>query len=411
MFTPHLRICLAAFLFDGAVMTGLIATPFFVYNQLGGGAGMSGLFGAGQAITYALTCMAMSGRIDRARNGLHWALAGIACFSVLFCMMPFFRAPWICLAVTGVAWCFLALTWPALHSWVGAEPDPARRTRHMGWFNLSWSAGFAVSPLLAGPLIDTDYRLAFVLIFALSGGAFLLILSLPHEKDYFAVLTAEALGARADHDRASEAHLYCAWAATCVANLLAGVLRAVYPKRIDDLVAAGELRIFFEETPLAALNTAAATRYSWLAFFMSLATAAAFLLLGRSNWWRHNFGLLCALQAAGAAAFWFLGHTRSMAVMLVCFAVIGAIVGVTFFMSVYYSVSNPLRKHSRATINEGVVGFGAFAGSMVFGQLAAAYGIALPFHYTPAAMILVLLFQWWLLRHGTHRSSQIKPAT
>ena len=39
---PHLRMCLAAFFIDAAVMTALVVTPFYIFNQIGGGVAMSG---------------------------------------------------------------------------------------------------------------------------------------------------------------------------------------------------------------------------------------------------------------------------------------------------------------------------------------------------------------------------------
>ena len=39
------------------MMIGIVVLPFYVYNQIGGDAAMSGMFGASQAAAYALLCL------------------------------------------------------------------------------------------------------------------------------------------------------------------------------------------------------------------------------------------------------------------------------------------------------------------------------------------------------------------
>ncbi len=409
MFRPYVRICLAAFVTDFAVMVGMTATPFFVYNQLGGGATMSGVIGALQAIAYALTCLVSAGFVSRAKNGLSWALGGLALYTVLYCLMPFFRSPIVCGAVAMLACTALAMVWPALHSWVGAEPDTEVRSRNMGWFNISWSFGFAVGPLIAGPFYDLDYRLPFVLLFIMGCVAFALVRSMPHERTHFADATEEMLLARADHDRLSEVYLLCGWCAVLVANALAGVTRSIYPKRVDDLVASGELRLLFESVPAEFLAGAPATKYSWLAFMLALATAVTFLVMGRTTGWRHRFQILLWIQVASAGAFWVLARTQSLIVMMGCFAVVGIYLGVAFFSSVYYSLGNPRLKHRRAAINEAAVGTGGFSGSLIVGYLAGQYGLAIPFAYTPVFVGMAIVLQIVLIHYGKQRMARLYP--
>ncbi len=397
---------IVGFLADAAVMVAIIATPFFIYNQLGGGAAMSGTIGAVHMAFYATACVVAARFVSRAKNGLNWASSGMVIFMTAYAIVPFLRSPVALGLVSGVAFGSMALVWPALHSWVGGEADPARRKRLMMWFNLSWSSGFAFSPFVAGPLYDIDYRLPFVLLAGLCAATLVLLRTLPHEASHFAPLTDEARQARAGHDRASEAYLYAAWCATFVINALVAVTRHVYPKRVDALVEANELRWLFESAPSDLLTAAAATKYSWLAGGLSLATAVSFLALGSARRWQNGFKLLVVAQLMSAAAFWELGHTRSLLVMMVCFVVLGANTGIAFFSSVYHSLANPALKHQRATINEAAVGLGAFTGSILLGQLVGAYGIAGPFHLTPVCIGAALLLQFWLAYRGHTRARQ-----
>ncbi|GMU93540.1 MAG: hypothetical protein AMXMBFR4_25980 [Candidatus Hydrogenedentota bacterium] len=381
-------------------MVGMLVTPFFVFNQLGGTARTSGLFGSVQAVVYAAVCLASTRYVARATNGLNWALTGILLYAVLFCLMPLFSDWRVCLLVSSVASGALALVWPALHSWVGAEADPAVRSRTMGWFNISWSFGFCLSPLVAGPLYDVIYWYPFVLLGALAALAWGIVWSLPHESSHFAEPTEELLMARAKHDQASEAFLYCGWFATFVANLIAGAFRFVYPKRIEELVAAGELRLFLNGPTPEFLSAAPATAFSVLAFTFSLCTAITFLVLGGTSAWQHKFGLMVAAQAAAALGLHVLGRTDSLLVMILCCVIGGANLGLGFFAATYYSLASARKKHGRLAVNEAAVGFGGFVGSLAFGFLAERYGISAPFVYSPLIVVVAIVVQYVLLRRG-----------
>ena len=403
MFKSHIRICLAAFLIDLAVMAGMIAMPFYIFQHIpGGNVGMSGAIGATQAALYAITCFFSASFATKTKNGLVWAFIGVALYAVSFSILPFFTSAWIFGTLATIAMMGMALTWPALHSWMGAEPDLKLRAKRMGWLNISWSSGFAVSPLIAGPLYDHDYRLPFVFLFLACVAGWILLRSLPHEKDHFGETSQEELDARAGHDLASEQLLYASWCATMVANAVSGVTRTVFPKRVEDLVGRGELRFLFEDVPAAFLHLSdnAATKYSWLAFGLGAMSALCFWAMGHSRQWQHRFSFLVILQLLTAIAFWALAETRSLVVMMLAFIIIGIFSGCAFFASVFYSMANPALKHRRAAVNEGLVGVGGFLGSLGFGYLAECYGLAFPFLYTPVFILAAIGLQFILLRMG-----------
>ena len=405
MFRPHHRICYAAFLLDLSVMMGITAMPFLVRDRLGGNEAMSGTFGAAQGMAYAVICLVSTGFVSRSKNGLIWATVGLVAYTLLYGLMPMTTNPLVCGASFALSVGMLALVWPALHAWVGAEPDPSVRARLMGRLNVAWSSGFAIGPLFAGPLYDVDYRLPFVLMFGLAVIALILVRSLPHEDHHFEPATEELLHSRADHDRTSETYLYVAWSGVVVASALATAARAVYAIPFADMVDSGQLRFLFEETPAGILTRGAATKFSWLSFAMALATMLAFLAMGRTTWWRHRLSVLFVFQTASAGAFWVLGSTRSFVIMAGCMMILGAAWGVAFFSSLYYSLADPKHKHRRAAINESVIGIGGFAGSLACGWLAARYTLSLPFHWAPVVVVLAMGIQALLLRHRLRRET------
>jgi hypothetical protein len=277
----------------------------------------------------------------------------------------------------------------------------------MSRFNLSWSLGFSIGPFLGGLLYVVDYRLPFLVTFLFTLFTFIILVMAPDERRYFGAAPAERSEEHIAHDRASEIHLYSAWGANMVANALVLVTRSIFPKRIEELVNAGQLRILFESTPLHYLTVDAATKFMWLAGAMAAANAFTFLMMGRTRWWHYRFSMLAGLQLAAGAGFWVLGITQSLLVMLLCCGAVGVAWGASFFAAVYYSVANPALKHRRAAINEGGVGLGGFLGGLIFSHVAAHYNLLTPFLYTPLFVGAAVLLQYGLLRFSSRRAAAL----
>ncbi|MBI5096034.1 MAG: MFS transporter [Candidatus Hydrogenedentes bacterium] len=406
MFKPHQRHYLVGFILDCAIMIAMTASPFFIMRQLNGGSTMLGVIAAVQAMGYAILCLLSQSFVTRAKHGLNWAVLGVAICGSCFVVMPFSLNPWVFGALTGVSMTALALVWPALHSWIGAEPDLARRGRRVSKFNMAWSLGFTVGPLLTGPLYTSDYHLPFIVGFAFITVTLALLLAAPHERDYFGEASTEDIAARANHDRTSEKHLYGAWVATIVANGLIGATRSVFPKQVEDLVVSGNLRWFAEVTAGPYLPTDAAQAFSWLAFVLSGATAFTFYVLGRTQFWHHRFSFLVAVQVAGAVAFAALGNITSYVLMAVCCVVVGLNLGFCFFAAVYYSLADPARKHQRLAVNEGAVGIGGFVGALGTGLLADRYGMGLPFAGAAVVIAAAVALEYALTCAGRRTSSE-----
>ena len=400
MFLPHHRIYYAGFILDFAVAMAIIGMPYFVFRQLGGSVVMSGVFGAAGAACYAGCCVVMTRFVSSPKNSLHWALGGTLFFLLMLFIMVLSREPIICGVCYGLSYVGLAAVWPALQGWIGASPSPEIRAYHLGWFNVAWSSGMAVGPLLAGPLIDFDFNLFAIAVGLFTILGFGLIWSLPHEKDYFPKVTVEQLEARAEHDQASERHLIIAWIATLLTNILVGVSRSIFPKRVNELISTGNLGVFFTPSPALIAGGNEATIYSWTAFCLCAGTAITFYLMGHSRAWKHNFLWLAGMQLAAAMAFWLLGYTSSLSLLCLASAIIGTALGFTFFASINYSVVNPEKKHKRATINEAMVGLGGCLGSIVFGYLVAEYGFQFSFCWIPVLVVILVLFEGWILRRN-----------
>ena len=386
----------AAFLLDFSVAIALTALPFFIFERLGGGPAMSGAVGAFQMAIYAAGCLLSARFVTAARSGLYLAIIGVSAFALPFTLIPWMTSPLLCGVATSLPFFGLALAWPAMQSWLGGEPDPEARARHLTGFNTATAFGFTFSPLFAGPLYDLDYRLPFFLLFLVGLVVVALLRSLPGEVR--AVENDSDENSNEGPAVFSPGLLYASWGATLSANSLFAALRSVYPSRVESLVSEGNLDLWSGYQPAWLLSVGPATAFSWLAFILPLATVASFTVLGRTKAWRGRFDYMVAGQLIAAASLIALAHTHSVGVMLLCFIAVGANYGLCFFSSLYYSLAVASEKHRRAAINEGLLGVGAVLGGIGTGYAAGAIGLTAAFQWTPVAVMVAVAVQVWLLR-------------
>jgi MFS family permease len=404
---PHIRQYFAVFLFDLSMVAGLTIAPFYVMDQLGGEAAMMGLVTGAQWGMYALVCLVSGPHVTRAKNGLVWAVIGVAGFATLFPLSALVKNPVYFTAMTTAALGCTGLFWPAMQAWIGAIPDPVLRRRRMSVYNLAWTAGLTLAPLVAGPLYAWDYRAVFPLIFLAGVGTVALILSLPHEKKHFGEVTQELRDAHAHHDSASEAHLYMAWCSILIGCVFVAAVTAIFAKRVDELADANQLVMWFREGS-EPLRRKAVWYFSWLVFVLFAFRAVASVVMGLTHVWQHKFWILAALQIASGAAFWVMAHTTSLVVMAGCCVVVGLCSGACFFASQTYSVVDPAHKHRRLTVHEGMIGVGCVLGAVGYGLLADQFGTPWPFAVTPVFVAVGLAIQAALLRYGYRRQQRLQ---
>jgi MFS family permease len=405
---PHHRIYLVGFLVDCALMVGFHALPFFVARELGGAEGMIGVIAGVQSAFYALICLGSAPFVHRAKHGLRLGVAGLIFYGIIFAVSCLTKSAMLFGLLSIVSMAGLSFIWPAMQSWLGHEQDLKVRSRRLTCFNISWSAGLAVGPLLGGYLYELHYGYAFAAVFLLSMLAAWVLYTIPHEEHVAGEVDEEAMEETQAHGLTSETFLYCAWAANLVSWALVGVTRSVFMKRVEDLVAV-DLLVLPLQWDLPS-HDYAAVYGAWVAFAVNAARAGMFILMGRSGWWHHKYRWLFLSQVAAAGAFYMLGQTHSLLIMVACGAVVGINNGVAMFSALLYGLADPKIKHRRSAVNEAMVGIGSCAGSMSFGYLAGTYGASHPYTLTPLFILAAVVLQVGLLRYGRKRFAQACPA-
>lgn len=380
------------------MMLGHTALPFYVFHRLDGDERTSGTIAAFLSLGYMIVCLSTSGVVRRSANSLKVAAFGALGFGVLFGGAGLTDNRYLFAILVTAGFCSMAMSWPAMHAWLGGEPDLARRGRLMAAFNIAWSVGMALGAISAGPAYDVYFRLPFFALALLALIAFVLLYAQPHERDYFDP-APESDAATGANSNKSEAFLTATWLAIFIGFAIQGASRSVFPKRLETMVDDGSLYLVWDSIAVGDPATfGAASLFSVLVFAITITSAAVYVVMGRTTRWHHRFGLIIALQVCAAAACWVMSVSHSMLVLYVCYTVIGANTYVVFFTGIFYAVANSDRKHRRAAINESLVGGGAFAGSLTFGWAAGLTSIATVFAWAPAIFACAIALELLLLR-------------
>ncbi len=402
---PLILLCLVGFWVDFATMVGIVALPFLILEHVpGGNTALSGKVFAVQMATYTIVCLFMARIVGKSKKILMWSRWGVIIFAFSYSLYPFFPYKITFYLFSAISFIAMALSWPAFYAWVGTEVDEHKRQRDLAFFNVSWSLGFTLGPLFAGPLYDLDYRAPYILIFLISILAFILLLFIKDKENHIDLdknLSQEtAIGN--NKENINELYLYPYWIGVFLANLLAVIPRSTYAEHLKKMVSDGELRFLFENATSSILQTNPATKFSWPSAAMAFATASIFLLFAWTYFWKHRISILILSQGICALTFLALSGTKSIILICLSFAMIGANHGITFFASTYYSVHHPELRHRRASINEGLVGLGGVVGSIIFGFLVEKYGVTFSYKFV-ALIVIIVIFSELLIFNSMNK--------
>ena len=407
---PELQHYLGSFLLQTAMMVAMTLIPFFCFQHLGGNERSAALAYGVQTLSLGLTCFLSAPFVSKWKNGLLGCLIGSIGFGAFYFFASFATSVFAFCVLTGIAMGFFALAWPALQSWLGAQPNQQKRAKSFSYFNLAIGLGLTIGPLIEGVLYQAGFRAAFLAVLVISLFAATLLFTLPPEKNYFGAHIPAAAEAN-EHlgnpsNGANEIFLYCGWLTNMLGWGLTGAVRTVYAGQVNELVQRGKLVLFSSGAPghvFAAQQTpTAATLYSGMQAMLSFGYFAAILALGRTLRWQHRISVLIAFESVLGLSIWTLAGSRSLLVILACHALLGVFTAFGYLGSQCYSASNYSLKHRRIAIQEGLAQSSGFALPLLFAQCATFYGIAWPFKNVwlllapfAAAQILSLRFTKW----------------
>jgi MFS family permease len=340
------------------------------------------------SLAYLLACF-LAGRLATPRNSANWMIfscVSLTAMATLGLFLPGITAIYV---VTGLAGAAAAFFFPPFQLFMKAvdQGDNKSLAYSTGLYTFSWSAGYAIAPLISGVLMATGtngWRLALASSACAAALTTYGIVRLKH----LAKPDSEPADERTPKPRAAAPNPYAGmpdlawlgWLGAGAGMLAISVIRAVFPGH-----AVNTLKI--EDTPLGTLF-----------FLLSMAQAITGLVLCKSRIWMYRALPVCAAGTLGVIAMVCLALGTSMVPLAVGAILFGIYSGSFFFYMVFHAIAHPARAPIYVAINEAVVGACGIIAPIVGGLLADRAGFFASATACAAIITAITLFQAFIHR-------------
>ena len=338
----------AAFFMDLCLGSMGFAVPL-VALQLGAGSLELGFVGAG-AFIYPVTCVIGGPVSERLGRRATCALGALTASAACLSLTAVRTIPWL-LALQ----CFTSfgqgLFWPPLQAWIAEQRDPRPLAGSLGRFNVAWSVGLALGPLLAGQLSPRGLWLPFwVAGIGYLGVLLTILLIAPGDRG------AEHPDIQPRTRREALSFLYIAWVCNFASWFMSVAVKVLFPELAQALQ--------IPKPTLGLLITA-----------IGLGQVLAFWGLGRGRWWQYRLWPILAAQAVGMVGMVLLARGQATAVFALGMLLAGGMTSMTYTASLFYSLRAPGRGRGlRTGLHEANLGTGILLGPLTGGWAASATG-------------------------------------
>ena len=365
---------LISFLLDASFGAAALCIPLLAM-RLGGTYDDLGAIGAVGAFLYCIGAIILGRLSDRI--GYRRSLIAAALISAL-CVFSYPSSTRVIhlICLVGLARFALSGFWPPMQAWLGEGKDRRGLLRTLGGFNVSWSLGVMVGPLIGGRLYAVDRSWPFT--FAATGAGLIFVLLL-------LVRVREPPGPVHDGEAAPEPSagrfLRMAWTANFATFFATGAVRSLFPKLASDL---GIL-----PTPLGQLMA-----------LIGVAQLATFFLVSRTERWQFRLAPLAIAQCLGIAGLLALAAGNSPQVFVLGMLTQGILAGVTFTSSLFYSLCAGGPGGRRAGPHEAILGSGFLFGPILGGLAAEHLGPRAPYVLAAGVILAAVAVETWILRRA-----------
>jgi MFS family permease len=246
-----------------------------------------------------------------------------------------------------------SLFWPPAMGWLTQKTEGKNLSRILSRFNMSWSIGVMISPMLSGRLseLDPEYPVLattamLVIAFLLIGGAALAVPAVRRDRSTGRRQAAEAGG----RDRSTPLR-FTGWVGLCACYVAAGVIVTVFPQFARDSLGA---------SPSVVGN---------ILSLRMLARTAGFVALGALSFWHHHGRYQLSLSAFLAVALIVMSRLHSLAAFAVLIPLVALGEAFTYTGGLFHGVAGSTHRAGRTAIHESLLAGGYIVGAFVGGLL------------------------------------------
>ncbi len=260
------------------------------------------------------------------------------------------------LVVYGGAMAFL---WPQIEVWLARGKEGQALNRATSNFNVSWSLGLALSPLLTGALVEMGTTLPLILAMALFLGVVILITVA--RRTVFDEDSSVSEHVRVQNWEGSDQSTplrFISWAGVLTVYTALAITLTIFPLYVQD-------QSLFSEAVVGSLLSV-----------RGLVTVAMFVVLGRSKRWHFKRWLIILIQVAVALLLVVGIFATTYLHYLFFFLVYGLLFAFAYSMSIFHGASGSLHLSQRMMIHEVLLTLGSVIGSIFGGGIYQRYGFS-----------------------------------
>ncbi len=343
----------------GMLNLGIIFYMREVYHAL---PGLIGWLMACNISFYILGCLLIRPLFEhlRPRYLLIIATSCMAAFSLLIYLCHSVPLTFILYGFYGLSASFF---WPPIMGWLSQKIEGAELNRVMSRFNLSWSLGIVISPILAGFFSERSPELPILGVIILFICTSLLItgaaLALPKiRKDNHREKQSHLKDKAADH---STFLRFPAWVGLFTSFVAVGVIVTIFP--------------LFAQDSLETSKSMVGTLLSMRALF----TTIGFILLGRKIFWHFKARYIVLGQIFLLVLLLFMIRAHSVIFFATLMPLLGLATSFIYSNSLFHGVAGSTRRADRMAVHESLLTGGFITGSSIGGMLYQHYSMSTVF--------------------------------
>ncbi len=366
-----------ALIMDMCIGIVLFAVPLLLIKRLQASVFIIGLTGSLGALGYSLFCLG-TGRFSDRLGRKKVVAIGIGIFIGTYFLLSFARSLFPVFALVFLGGIGMSMFWPPLQAWVAESIEKKRLIESLGVFNISWSIGLMLGPLLGGILFSLGMSIPFYFAVGQAIVLFFIIIQISEAQRKLPATEPDLPVAKGTVNKTG--FLFIAWVANFASWFIVIMLRNLFP--------------------VLAINLKMSLRMlGFLIFLIYISQTVVFLLLRHLRGWRYRIGplLFCQGLAAGGLLIGFF--TSSILLFGLSFVLIGISGGVTYFSSIFYSLDSPAARGKKTGFHESILGTGALLGPLFGGLVARYYDLRAPYLLGLTLIICAMLLEIIIYRN------------
>lgn len=349
---------------------------YFINARFSAGGSIVGWMSSVWAAAYLIGCIFLNKFRKITGPGISIIIAaagmGISAF-----LMPFQKsvsAVFILYAVFGLV---TSMYWPPLMGWLSLGIEGRPLSRVLGYFNLSWSTGMAVSPYAAGLIIERNLTLSIFLsaaVYTLILAVFILLL-----------IFRPALRKSAEPGKSGKTEEHTdsplrltGWLSVFSVYLFYGCLLFVFPLYAKDVLGLSE-----SSTGLILL-------------FRAVLAVIGFQAAGALRWWHHRRWQMLIFQFLTVITAVTIAYSQALWLLVIMTGLFGLIYAQQYSNSIFHGVSGSRDREKRMAVHESFLTSGIIAGAAGGGMIYEYFSFRHSVLFCAFVLLVVLIFQLFL---------------